>query len=344
MEEQPLAQHAKARRKVMTQLYREKSDCQYNDPSKKVTRELAPPAAGRSSGSAKGERSEALLYLYSNNSTEEYHKQHENERLLAQCGILTPHHKKQAHTIYLNAERFVSLAPSIDYVGFLTITTPDNCTNYHELQKRWNSFNSHYLKKSPHFRHYLGVKERQDRGALHLHLLVMLAFDIRTGFDWEGYLESNELKKKGKPWRHVASKCYRSASEDLRGLWAELRDVLPRYGFGRSELLPIRTTVEGIARYVGGYLGKHIGQRELRDKGMRLTFADSGWIKNSPKFQFFTDGSREWREKVELFAMVLKCSDFSDLHERLGPGWCHRYKREILEIKETLDNLEEAPF
>jgi hypothetical protein len=41
----------------------------------------------------------------------------------------------------------------------------------------------------------------------------------------------------------------------------------PKYGFGRTELLPIKKTAEGVAKYVGKYVAKHIGQRLPADKG-----------------------------------------------------------------------------
>jgi len=286
----------------------------------------------------------SLLYLYSNNSTEQDQEKHEKEQLLASCGILTPYHKRQAHTLYLNADRFVSLAPSLDHIGFLTITTPDNCTDYKDLYRRWHSFNTHFLKKSPDFPHYLGVKERQQRGALHLHLLVHVKCDIRTGYDWESYLLARDLKREGKPWRNVAAKCYRSATPYLAYLWPLLRQELPKYGFGRSELLPIRSSVEAVSRYVGGYLSKHLSHREQWDKGMRLMFADRSWVKHSCRFQFLTEGSKQWREKVALFAAILKCADMKDLEEKLGPKWCHRYRDEIYGIRQTWAGVEDAPF
>lgn len=285
-----------------------------------------------------------LLYLYSNNSTGSSENRHEKEQLLASCGVLTPYHKRQAHTLFLNADRFVSQC-SLDFIAFLTLTTPDNCVDYKELGKRWDSFNNHYFKKSPDFLCYLGVKERQERGAVHLHLLVRVAQDVRTGFDWESYLESNRLKHSGQKWRNKANECYRSAQPYLREhLWPDLRFNLPKYGFGRSELLPIRTSVHAVSRYMGGYLGKNLSHRQARDKGMRVMFADQSWVKHSSRFQFLTEGSKEWREKVALFAMILKCGTMKDLKERLGDKWCYRYRDAIMGIRETWAGVEEAPF
>jgi hypothetical protein len=69
--------------------------------------------------------------------------------------------------------------------------------------------------------------------------------DIRTGFDFAAV-------KRG---------IYRSASDYLPREWKFWRETAPKYGFGRTELLPIKKTAEGVAKYVGKYVAKHIGQR-----------------------------------------------------------------------------------
>lgn len=294
-------------------------------------------------GSGKGDAERgSLLYLYSNNSTDTLEDIPRKFTDPASYRELTSYHKKQAHAVYLNADRFVGMAPSIGHVGFLTITTPDNCTDPKDLGRRWDSFNTHFFKNSPDYIHHLGVKERQSRGALHLHLLTQHPENIGIGFDWESYLEAARLKKENQPWRHIAAKCYRSATPYLSERWAELRRELPKYGFGRSELLPIRTTVEAVSRYVGGYLCKHIGNREERDKGMRFTFSDQGWAKNSTKFQFHTEGSAEWRRKLALFAAYVGASDMLILKYRLGPNWAYRYNDMIQNIDEWIQNADRA--
>ncbi|MGB7747589.1 MAG: hypothetical protein WBN75_09910 [Verrucomicrobiia bacterium] len=107
---------------------------------------------------------------------------------------------------------------------------------------------------------YIIVMERMDSGRIHYHLLVVLAQDIRTGFDFAAVKRGN----------------YRSASAYLRREWKFWRETAPKYGFGRTELLPIRKTAEGVAKYVGKYVAKHIGQRLPEDKGARLVRYSKG--------------------------------------------------------------------
>ena len=43
-----------------------------------------------------------------------------------------------------------------------------------------------------------------------------------------------------------------------------------RTGFGRHELIPVRSTEDGIARYVGGYVSKWVNNRREENKGLRF--------------------------------------------------------------------------
>ena len=162
----------------------------------------------------------------------------------ALTSLLTPYHKKAAQTLYLNVERLVMHeAKSINHVGFLTLTFPDNVTDNKEAYRRFRSFNTNYLSKNPIFKAWVHVKERQKRGAWHYHLIVALTDDIRTGINFD------ELNRG----------IYSSAGPFLRSLWNALREKLPDYGFGRSELLPVRSNGAAMARYVGKYISKHMG-------------------------------------------------------------------------------------
>ena len=79
------------------------------------------------------------------------------------------------------------MAPSLGHVGFLTLTTPDNCDDAGDFQKRWRSFRTHFFEGCVEFGHWLAVYERRRRGAWHLHLLVIVRDDIRRGIDWAGF-------------------------------------------------------------------------------------------------------------------------------------------------------------
>ena len=289
--------------------------------SQRLSRRFTPEVvfASDAGGSAGG----ALPCLYSNNSNKEPDLEHRLSCVKSLCGILSPYHKKQAQTLFANVQRLISLAPSLGHVGFLTLTTPDNCTDSKEFQRRWNSFKTGFLSRSYWFHSYIGVYERQTRGAWHLHLVVILPYDIRSGCDFDQFERRN----------------YRTAPAVLRQLWRDLRQVLPRYGFGRHELLPVRSNPEAMGRYVGKYVSKHLGSRKVEDKGKRLVVSSQNWTKNSIKFNWLTEGAREWRRKTEAFAAILGCTEHLDLYKRLGPNWAYMYADIIFNIDEVVSRI-----
>lgn len=271
----------------------------------------------------------SLPCLYRNNSTETPSENTAKERIHALCGVLSPYHKKQAHTLFSNVERLVDLAPSEGHIGFFTLTTKDNVKDKAEFSRRWNSMCSHYWSNSPFFGHWIGCFEQQKRGSWHMHILVILSGDIRTGANLQEFAQGN----------------YRSASPYLRALWRDLRSACSRYGFGRHEMLPIKSNAEAMARYIGKYISKHIVQRDETAKGARLVTSSKGWLKNSVRFAWNTEGSQEWRRKLQVFAHCLQCYDLEDLTAKLGPNWAYKHLDSIFNADELSENLnKDVPF
>ena len=264
------------------------------------------------------ERSD-LPCLYSNNTIETSERQDKIDKIVGLSSLLSPYHKKSAHTLYLNTERLISLAESEAHIGFLTLTFPDNVTDHKEAYARFNSFNSNFMSDCPEFGEWLAVKERQKRGAWHYHLLITTKHDIRYGLDFE----------------RLSGGDYSTANENLRRLWLLLRKNCAKYGLGRSELLPIKSNVEAMARYLGKYISKHIAKRKEEDKGVRLINYSRNWSKHSCKFAWHTENAHEWRRKVGLFAKHSGCHDLSDLSEKWGPAWAYKCIDMIYDIDRT---------
>jgi hypothetical protein len=183
--------------------------------------------------------------------------------------------------------------------------------------------NRRFLSKF--FPQWILVKERQVRGAWHYHLIVVCPTDIRTGINFEEIKNNN----------------YSSANQPLRSLWKLLRRSLPKYGFGRSELLPIRSNSEAISSYVGKYIAKQIGARKEEDKGVRLVSYSAGQVKSSPKFAWNTDGSKEWRRKLKKFAELTDCPDLARLKMTFGSSWAY-HLHAYIEAVDTLTPSEIA--
>ncbi len=214
---------------------------------------------------------------------------------------MTSSQRKTAFALRLNVEAFVKVV-GLEDVGFLTLTFADHVCDWREGQRRFNSFMTDYGREK--FGRYICVMEPQQSGRVHYHLLVDCGYDIRTGLNFD------EIKRGD----------YRSAKSELRWLWKELRAVLPRYGFGRHELLPIRTGVHGISKYVAKYISKGALHRDRRFKGSRWVRYSRGWRFAVSKFSWASPGARCYRMKLAELASRMGLQ-YEDMKEQFGPKW-----------------------
>jgi len=278
-----------------------------------------PPTGG---GQAAGETAETgtdsgpapLPCLNSNNCTET-----PTEDPNPSFKKLPPYEQKKTFAVRCNAEKFIT-ETGIERVGFLTLTFPDRQKDHKEAARRWKSMRTHFFSI---FGHWQLVKERTSRGYLHFHLLVDLKTDIRTGFDFELYQQAVDLKEQGKTYRHIERQAFRTANPQLRNLWATFRQVCPLYGFGRHELLPIRTTAAAAAKYVGKYVGKHQDARKEEDKGARTYARSQGQLGVNCRLAWNSEGGKEWRRKLAQFADRHGCVDLDAMKEKFGPKWAY---------------------
>jgi len=201
----------------------------------------------------------------------------------------------------------------------MTLTFEDAISD-EESQKRWNSLSTNFLKGN--YTPAVFVAERQRRGTIHYHGFVVAPVDILEGSDCELIVET-----KGR----------RGASRALRDLWAELRAVLPRYHFGRHQLLPVWGPFA--SRYLTKYLGKevvgrvrYIGFREphLVDKkpvSTRQASYKCAWdaagrpwraeaartFRAMPEEAYKRREGRFWASKIQASAVARKKMDYAVL-------------------------------
>ena len=237
---------------------------------------------------------------------------------------LSTQHKKSAF-ILKESVQLLSEKYGLQNLGFLTLTFKQHILDPKEAQRRLNSLITHVIK--PRYSEYLGVMERQKSGRIHYHLLVVLGVDIRSGFNFD----------------QVQFQNYKSASPELRKEWSFWRRTAPKYGFGRTELMPIKSNTEAIAKYVGKYISKHIEARTQDDKGVRLVRYSKGARAGTTRFQFQSPGSQKWRQAVAVFAQTVqnhhperKISELSDLSEVLGKRWAYHHRDIIIAIADWL--------
>ncbi len=173
----------------------------------------------------------------------------------------------------------------LERIGFLTFTFADDVQCHKEATKRLNSLITGVLRER--YPMCIRVSERQSSGRWHFHLVVVCKQDIRRGVDFEA----------------IKQRRYKDgANTALRAEWAFWRNTAKNYGFGRTELLPVRKTGEALAAYVAKYISKGFAYRQQRDKGARLYSVIGGSRACSSRFSFFSLKSYLWRQKVAMWA------------------------------------------
>ncbi len=226
--------------------------------------------------------------------------------------IKSTQHRKSANALSWNVQYFADRF-GLENLAFLTNTFADHVVCIKEAQRRFNSLLSNVIK--PRYSEYIGVVERQKSGRVHFHTLLNVGKDIRTGVDFSEFEQG----------------VYTSASDYLRSEWSYWRDTAPKYRFGRTEMLPIRSSSEAIGRYVGKYIGKHMDSRNPEDKNARLVRYSRGARTVSTRFMFLSEGSSEWRAKVCAFAHYVSARTgceptMEGLRHELGPRWAHTHR------------------
>lgn len=327
----------------MTENTQAKAQSQYLPPPEIAPQLLPSPFRSWGKGGVdewEGSERAPRTCLSSNNSIDQIFQdvidgidagEKERNAIYALQGKLSPYHKKQAHYLSSNVEKFTTYqVQSIEHVGFLTLTFADNVKDNKEASRRWNSFKTNFLSKSPEYGNWLLVKEVQMRGAWHYHILVEMKQNIREGLDFKKFrhwLKSNNRFKKPLP----------TGNTYFRERWKELQPALEKHNFGKIySLEPIEKTSEAIKYYVGKYISKHISQRKKEHKGVRLISSSSGWSKNSMHFAWYNENSTEWRRKLALFAAYNGCTELYQLSEKLGSTWAYTHQDDIFNIDQIL--------
>lgn len=243
--------------------------------------------------------------------------------------ISSTQHRKAASALGWNVFALAQ-KHGLENLGFLTLTFKDHVLDVKEAQRRLNSLLTHVIK--PRYQDYIGVLERQKSGRIHYHLLVVIGFDIRTGFDFAA----------------VDAKDYSSANPALRAEWAYWRKTAPSYGFGRTELMPIKSSEEAIGKYIGKYIGKHMESRQEGDKGARLVRYSRGARVASTRFQFVSTGSQQWRSKLRAFAHLVSertgCEPTMEgIRSVCGPRWAYSHREFIVSLPGVSPLVGDAP-
>jgi len=205
-------------------------------------------------------------------------------------------------------------------IGFLTFTFADDVRTIAEAQKRFHSLFSGSLSKR--YPEWVCVVQRHKDDRIHFHLVIAMAEDIRTGFEFDG----------------VARRDYTSVSRYLRDEWRFLRETLPEYQFGRHELLPLKNP-QGFGMYVARYVGRTEHTRK-EEKGARLVRFSKGFRRcvcgPFSKTDLIEERARKRMPEI-VSAMGFKDSDH--LQRDLGPSWRYHLARLLYCRDEVFDSV-----
>ena len=226
-------------------------------------------------------------------------------------------HRKTAYSLRHNVAQLMQRAGA-HRVGFLTLTFPDHVTDNAEASRRWRSLRTGVLGER--YAAWVAVRERQKSGRLHFHVLIVTKDDIRTGReDYEAFRRRD----------------YRTANAALRAEWAFWGKTAKAYGFGRTELLPVKSNAEGLSRYVGKYIAKNIDGRKESDRGARLvmysrSMETAGAHLKPNAFAWNSPRAWLWRQRVGKVAERCGIRSIGEFREHFGTTWAFSLAKRVL--------------
>lgn len=239
---------------------------------------------------------------------------------------------KAAFHLRLNVSSFVEHWGR-SHCLFFTLTDE---ANLHPTQfaRRWNN----YLRRhGAWIVSFIRVLEPQRRGNPHYHLLVAVRWDTRPdAFNWDAFDRCQIERGRHGPtalFRELRGRYKASTAPELAAMWPLLRKILPRYGLGRAELLPLRKGKEAISEYVGKYLEAGLTLRRHSWKGCRRVEFDRrakiGWLACSRVFAWHSAGAIAWRSRVAEFGKAIGVDSMDGIRQKLGPRWAYRMREAI---------------
>jgi hypothetical protein len=220
----------------------------------------------------------------------------------------------------------------VEKLGFLTLTHSDYLQCPTENQRRWNSLSTNELRHR--YSDYIGVLEFTKIGVIHMHIIIVMKEDIKTGFNFKAVKQGD----------------YKSVSKYLRSEWSHLRKILPLYNFGTwHELHPIKTTLEQMVNYLVKYITKSLDNRLPEHKGIRLVrFSKNARVGNT-NFSWISLGACLWRSKMAEFAKLVRIKfpaeiieDVQDMTRVLGNKWAYLNMDYIFSI--PVPDIPETPI
>lgn len=227
---------------------------------------------------------------------------------------LSPSQAKVAFALKENI-RLLAEIYGVERLGFLTLSFPQKVYCIKQAGKVYEAFRHEVISKR--YVEYVAVPERHKDGGIHFHVIVVAKFNLREPAPGFRELDYAAIKLRD----------YSSVGPRLKREWAYLRRKCQAYGFGRHELMPVRTTAGAVAAYVGKYIAKNIGARKQEDRGARLVRYSRGTARYSCRFAWNSIGAFLWRKKIELLVRVTRARTGEGEHcfaKWFGVRWAYK--------------------
>jgi hypothetical protein len=251
---------------------------------------------------------------------------------------ITSAEAKRAFQLRMNVEGFTAHYRH-ECCAFLTLTVRSAQMTPKELGAIWDDMRKHGLKW---LRSYVRVLEPQKRGAPHYHFCIATPHDLKPGqFNWDALRGASEARQSGDLAlaRALTKEYAKSATPELRAIWAELRKAGARHGLNRSECLPFRKEAGAVAHYIGKYLEGGLRYRRDTWKGSRRVEYDrkesKAWKKCGAAFGWVSPGANAWRRRVAELAAAVGAVTPDDLAQILGKRWAYHGRPDIMTSPEA---------
>jgi hypothetical protein len=242
---------------------------------------------------------------------------------------LTTAEARAAFQLRQNVEAFVEHWGR-EHCAFFTLTDKDGLHPTVFARR----FHNYIRREGGWILAYVRVLEPQRNGRPHYHLLVATPWDMQPdAFDWQAFAEAEKERVRHgytAQFRTLRHQYVASAAPEVRAMWKRLRDVLPRYGLGRAEFLPVRKGAGALCEYIGKYLEKGFMFRKHEWKGVRRVEYDRRnsveWKRCSRVFAWVSPKAKRSRERVAFLASVLGLREFDEIKRVLGRRWAYRLR------------------
>ena len=200
----------------------------------------------------------------------------------------------------------------------------------HELQKLLKCL----IRRYGNSFEYVWAQERHQSGGIHFHILMTLPFDCRTGSDVNVLLNWKEIN--ANPFtRDYVKDVLPHLNSDLQNEVEELRKIIPRYGIGRFDILPILTDADSVIAYLTKGIERHLAVRHPEDKGARLWgFSSNIRVCAANSFSFYTPRTTKRRKKVAQWAESRGLKDIEQARRAVGRHWYWVFRHEFERYRE----------